>query len=140
MCPGASWQLAFQFEPSAPSLLGRSLFWELEILDIFIKSLSLCLIVSYLPLQMESVREQAARVQLAGHPAARHRIPNSSLPLPAFDPNPLLTLALYDLWADLFPHFRPHPSGAQFSFGAPGLPTRLDVLRAIKTSLVSPGL
>jgi hypothetical protein len=94
-------------------------------------------IVSYLPLQMESVREQVARVQLAGHPASRHRIPNSSLPLPAFDPNPLLTLALYDLWADLFPYFRPHPSGTKYSFGAPGLPTRLDVLRAIKTSLVS---
>ncbi len=48
-------------------------------------------------------QDALSRRALLNHPQAVHRIRNASLPSPALDPNPRLTLALFRLWDYLQP-------------------------------------
>ena len=76
---------------------------------------------------------------LAAHLSYAHRIGDASLPLPLFDPNPRLTLALLDMW-DILQEIATHVPGhnATFSLEGPGQPSVLDMLRAIRPFLVCP--
>ena len=75
---------------------------------------------------------------LANHPAYAHRTEEASLPLPIYDPNPRLTLALHDLWQVLRPLLCHLPRGDEsILVGQPGHLSVLDTLRVIHPALVS---
>lgn len=79
------------------------------------------------------------RKLLANHPSALHRSDGAALPLPEFDPNPRLTMALHDLWAVVLPFVTVEDKAPAFA-GPPANELSLaEALKIIGPSLVSHG-
>jgi len=73
--------------------------------------------------------QSAARVTLAGLPAAANRVNGSALPHPLFDPFPDMSLALFTLWHAMIPFVGFTATGAPM-FVRPGQQPNISVGQA----------